>query len=313
MTPVFVDIEPDYYNIDTAKIEEKITDRTRAIIPVHLFGQSCNMTDVIEIATVYDLRIIEDSAETMFVTHNCPIDDDYPDIKRLQMVGSMGDIGCFSFYVAHLLVAGVGGIAITDNSDYSAKMRSLVNHGLRLEDLNLDEHNSPQPMIDRKFLFDSVGHSFRITEFEAAVALSQLDTHKEMIRLRRKNGKHYTASLGLINSLYDNPPYQPAQVMEGNEHAYMMYPIVLNQRMDGKKYKSELTKFLNEYGVETRDMLPLINQPAYSYLPKQDYPVSQWIVDHGFYVGCHQALTTEHVQHVLNLLSHFAGENFKNE
>lgn len=297
MTPVFVDVDPDYYGIDTTEIEDKITDRTRVIIPVHLFGQSCNMTEVMRIAQEYELKVIEDSCETMFVTHKMP--------EKHLPVGSIGDIGCFSFYVAHLLVAGVGGIAITDNSDYSAKMRSLVNHGLQIDNLNLDMNNSPQPMIGREFKFDSLGHSFRITEFEAAVALAQLDTHKSMINSRQKNGRHYTSSLKLINKSHDPNFYQSAQIMEGNEHAFMMYPIVLGQHLD-KKYKPFLTKFLNDAGIETRDMLPILNQPAYSYLSNRDYPVSQWLIENGFYVGCHQYLTTEHIQHVLNALSLFA-------
>jgi dTDP-4-amino-4,6-dideoxygalactose transaminase len=296
MTPVFVDIEPIYYGIDIDQIESKITDRTRAIIPVHLFGQPCNISAIIEIAEVYDLKVIVDSCETMFVAH------------KGRMVGSWGDIECFSMYSAHLLTAGVGGIATTSNSDYSAKMRSLVNHGLTLENLNLDEYMSPKPMVGRKFLFDAIGHSFRITEFEAAVALAQLEVHKEMIGRRNQHGRHYTASLQLHNSLFDQDVFQPVRIMEGNEHAFMMYPIVLKNSAMG--HKEKLTQFLNQHGIETRDMLPILNQPAYVYLPKQDFPVSWNIVLNGFYVGCHQYLTSDQVQFVLDRLYEYAIKEF---
>ncbi len=299
LTPVFVDVDPDYYNIDVTKIEEKITDRTRCIIPVHLFGQSSNMTEVMKIAKAYNLKVIEDSCEAMFVSH------------RAKMVGSMGDIGCFSMYSAHLLTAGVGGIAITKNNDYSAKMRSLVNHGLELANLNLDDDNSPHPMMNRQFMFDSTGHSFRLTEFEAAVALAQLEERTQMIKIRQRNGKHYTASLKLINKSYPSSIYRPAKVMKNNKHAYMMYPIVVNPPTGLDFKKVHLTNYLNKHGIETRHMLPLINQPSFSYIAQQDYPISKYLISNGFYVGCHQDLSVDDVKHVLVHLSIYANRNLK--
>lgn len=300
MQPIFVDIEPDSYGIDWRLIPEKITQRTRAIIPVHLFGQSCNMREIKPIAEIYNLKIIEDSCEAMFVTHY-----DEP-------VGSMGDIGCFSMYVAHLITAGVGGISITNNPDYAAKMRSLVNHGLSIENLNMDEHFQPRPMIGRRFLFDAVGHSFRITEFEAALGLAQLDTWKDMVNSRSFHGRHYTASLELINSNFSSDIYKAVRVLPGNEHAYMMYPIVLwpYRRKDRSivNFKNDLTMFLNSRGIETRDMLPILGQPIYSYLDPEDYPVSKWIEESGFYVGSHQFLDSDDIKYVLGSLDEFAEE-----
>lgn len=299
MTPVFVDIEPDSYGIDPDLIEQKITDRTRAIIPVHLFGQSCKMVEIMPIAQAYKLKIIEDSCEAMFVKHFG------------RPVGSMGDIGCFSMYVAHLITAGVGGISITNNPDYAAKMRSLVNHGLSFENLNLDRHFQPQPMLNREFLFDSMGHSFRITEFEAALGLAQLDTYEDMLEKRTRFGNHYTTKLRLLNANFDPhycQPYEVAEVLLGNAHARMMYPIVLkiNPLTSQMVDKRPLLKFLNSKGIETRDMLPILGQPAYSYLNSDDYPISNWIRTSGFYVGCHQFLSENDIQYVIDALSEFA-------
>lgn len=299
MMPVFVDIEPDSYGVDPDLIEAKITSRTRAIIPVHLFGQPCKMQEIMPIAEAHDLRIIEDSCEAMFVS------------QKGRPVGSMGDIGCFSMYVAHLVTAGVGGISITSNPDYASKMRSLVNHGLSAYNLNMDEHFQPRLMLGRKFLFDTTGHSYRLTEFEAAIGLAQLDTWEDMIRTRNRNGKHLTASLRLINSNYESPVYKVAERLPGNEHAYMMYPIVLNRDRSGAIVsKHKLTDFLNARGIETRDMLPILRQPAYSYLPPQDYPVSDWIEQSGFYVGSHQFLSVDDIKYILEALSEFASRNF---
>lgn len=277
MVPVFVDIEPDYYGINVDLIEEKITDKTRAIIAVHLFGQPCNMAGVMHHALRHDLRVIEDSCETMFVSF------------QNKRVGSIGDIGCFSMYNAHLISAGVGGISTTNNKNYAAKMRSLVNHGLSIENLNLDENMQPQPMIGRRFDFDSIGHSFRLTEFEAAVALAQLENYKVIKRTRSINASQITT---LLSKYIYKAPH--ARVEE--QHAWMMYPIVINKR-DGKNYKKEpVTDFLNTRGVETRDMLPLINQTSLNnYFAEKEYPISKWITESGFYVGCHQNLSAQDI------------------
>lgn len=305
MKPVFVDIEESRYGIDPGKIEAAITDRTRAIIPVHLFGQACDMGGVMEVAEAHDLRVIEDSCETMFVTHNG------------KPVGSIGDIGCFSMYVAHLLVTGVGGISITNHPDYAAKMRSLVNHGLEVDSLNMDDNFAPRPMTGRRFKFETIGHSYRITEFEAALGLAQLDTYEDMLRTRRRNAHHLTAGLKVVNEDCGDPFHLP-EVHHDNEHddkwrhAWMMMPLVLNERGGKLVDKQLLLTYLNEYDIETRDMLPILGQPAYSHLNPTDFPISNWVEQSGFYVGCHQGLTPSHMQYVVHVLSEWAhGEGRK--
>ena len=117
MNPVFVDVESSTYNIDPYLIEQKITSKTRAIVVVHLLGLPANMNPILEIAKKYNLEIIEDSAECMFAKYDG------------KSVGSIGTIGCFSTYVAHFLVTGVGGLATTNNPDIAVDLRSLMNHG----------------------------------------------------------------------------------------------------------------------------------------------------------------------------------------
>lgn len=291
MIPTFVDVDPLTYNIDTALIERAITDRTRAIIPVHLFGQPANMLRVNEIAQAHKLKVIEDSCEAMFVRHNGA------------MVGALGDIGCFSTYVAHLLVTGVGGISTTSNPDYAARMRSLVNHGLELSHLNPDENFAPRPTPGRRFKFSSVGHSYRITELEAALGLAQLDGVNTMLDDRRHNASHLTLGLRQINRKY-HAGLQLPEVSEGNECAWMMYPILLPIGQS----KEPLMAHLLAAGVECRDMLPLINQPAYKRrVFPSDYPISQWLIESGFYVGCHQNLTPDDIQYVIDSIAEFYG------
>lgn len=287
MFPVFVDIEPDTYGIDPGLIELEITNKTRAIIPVHPFGQPCNMQDVLAVAKNHGLKIIEDSCESMLVKY------------KKQPVGSIGDIGCFSTYVAHLLTTGVGGLATTNNPDYAAKMRSLVNHGLEIEYLNPDDNFSPRPMGNRRFMFDSVGHSYRITEMEAALGLAQIDNLPYMIMLRGRNARHLSAGLKIINENYGNPVLIP-EVQPEREHAWMMYPIVLRH-----ENKEAMMHFLNMHEIETRDMLPILGQKVYEYLDPSDFPVSKKIMESGFYVGCHQDLSADDIQYVCQTIEKY--------
>jgi perosamine synthetase len=276
MTPVLVDIDPLYYEMDETLIESAITDRTRAIIPVHLFGQACNMSAITAIAQEHNLVVIEDSCEAMFVSHEG---------KR---VGAWGDIGCFSTYVAHLLTSGVGGLATTSNPDYAMKMRSLVNHGR--DGIYFEAGANHAELVSKRFSFDSIGHSFRITELEAAIALAQLDGWEGMLAARNRNANY------LIEHL-DSEHLQLPTKRPNTEHAWMMFPLVVLDPID----KWDLLNYLEEHGIETREMLPLTNQPCYAW-NESDYPVAAWVNRFGLYLGCHQGLTTDDLNYIVECL-----------
>lgn len=287
MTPVPVDVDHMTYNMDFRRIEDAITNRTRAIIPVHLFGQPAHMTMINKIAMEYDLRVIEDSCESMLATHHG------------DLVGSMGHIGCFSTYMAHLLTTGVGGIAITRNPVYAERMRSLVNHGRDGIYIDIDTESSPE-VISRRFHFQSVGHSYRITEFEAAVGLAQLNDLREIVNTRRENAEYLSSRL---NYLEGESIHLPTTAM-GNTHSFMMYPIVLS---NGDKNK--FARYLEDNGIETREMMPLVNQPVYSDMwSEDDYPVAQWINKKGLYIGCHQDLDQDDLDHVVDVIGGYFGD-----
>ncbi len=291
MIPVPVDIEKNYYELDPALIEAKITSRTRAIIPVHLFGQAADMLPIKEIADRHGLKIIEDSCESMFASY------------RNQRVGSLGDIACFSMYVAHILVAGIGGVNTTNNPEYAVRLRSLVNHGRDSIYLNIDDDDNVSDedlrmIIARRFQFISVGHNFRVTEMEAALGLAQLEDWEPMIAARRSNAKLLTDKLKSLEAHFQLPSIRP-----GSEHSFMMYPIVLR-----KESKVELVNFLEQRGVETRDMLPMTNQPVYHRLLKwreDDYPVAKHVNQNGFYIGCHQDLTRVDLEYMAQLFEQY--------
>lgn len=290
MRPVFVDVEPLTYGMDPELVDDKISDRTRAMIPAHLYGQPCLITELVGKADLHDLAVIEDSCESMFVS--C----------QGARVGSIGDIGCFSTYNAHLITTGVGGIATTNDPGYAAKMRSLVNHGLDIEELYTDEHYSPRPAVGRSFRFTHAGHSYRITELEAAIGLAQLHRYREMLRTRRRNARHLTAIFRQINQSYGTN-FKIPRIAPGNEHSWMMFPIVCDELV---VKKAELLPYLNERHIETRDMMPIVSQPIYQdMIEPNDYPYALHLERNGFYLGCHQDLNDNHLEYVRQIVIEF--------
>jgi dTDP-4-amino-4,6-dideoxygalactose transaminase len=291
MRPVFVDVDAKTYNIDPAKIEEKITKRTRAIIPVHLLGLPAEMGPIRELAQTYKLAIIEDSAETMFAKY----------LGR--SVGTLGDVGCFSTYVAHFLVTGVGGLATTNDPELAVDMRSVMNHGRdsiyigSKDDHDVDEKTFHE-IIERRFRFINVGHSFRCTEMEAAIGIGQLSRKDDIVTRRREIAGRYTRELSDLGHLIQLPSCPPDRT-----HSYMLYGIVT--RGD---FKRKMVHYLEELNIETRDMLPLINQPIYRRLYgnlDDEYPVAKWINNNGFYIGCHSYMSDAEVDFVIQAIREF--------
>lgn len=288
LKPILVDVEPDYYGIDIEgvnRITYPVYNRSvpRAIIPVHTFGQPVDMSELENIQPFgyRRMKVIEDSCETMFVKHYG------------NPVGSWGDIACFSTYMAHIITTGVGGIATTNNPDYALKMRSLVNHGMSTKDLGEDG----ELRLSRDFAFDSIGHSFRLTELEAALGLAQLEEWEEIIGQRQDNA-HYLMD-GLVD--YQDRIQLPA-TRPSTEHAFMMFPLVCEQ----EGIRDNLRRHLHKNGIGTRLMLPLISQPCYKGLwDIDDYPVAREIDRNGFYIPVHQHLTQVNLDFMIEKIGEF--------
>lgn len=277
LRPVFVDVEPDTYNINPDLIEEKITPLTRAIIPVHLLGLPADMDPICDIAARHNLRIIEDSCETMFASY------------RGRKVGSIGDIGCFSTYIAHFIVAGIGGLATTNNPELAVIMKSLMNHGRDSIYISIDDDKgvSSEKLLEivaKRFSFVRVGYNFRATEMEAAIGLAQLEDKDRIIQARWENARYFINGLADLQK-HIQLPYIPPD----RDHMFMLFPIVVKEGS-----KRGVVNCLEQNMVETRDMFPLINQPVYEKLfgvLEDRYPVARWLNESGFYIGCHQYLS----------------------
>jgi dTDP-4-amino-4,6-dideoxygalactose transaminase len=296
MRPVFVDVDPNTFNIDPWLIEEKITSRTRAIMPVHLLGLPADMTRIMPIARQYGLQVLEDSCETVF--SKC-------DGKT---VGSFGDLGTFSTYVNHLIVGGVGGLVTTNDDKLAEISRSLLAHGRDSVYTQIDADNDlsgPKLLniIERRFRFERVGYSYRATELEAAIALSELEARDSNIKRRKQNAAH------LIECLKDLQDFiQLPTIPKGFDHVFMMFPLVVKAGV----IRDDLLLFMEERGIETRYLMPLLSQPVYQKLfPGEDdkKPVAQSLARNGALIGIHQDLTFVDVVYISDVIhEYFKGQ-----
>ncbi|MGI8899077.1 MAG: DegT/DnrJ/EryC1/StrS family aminotransferase [Pyrinomonadaceae bacterium] len=293
LKPVFVDVDPRYYTIDPAKIEERITPRTRAIMPVHIGGQPCDMEPILEIARSHNLRIVEDSCETMFVS------------DKGRPVGSFGDVGCFSTYAAHMITTGVGGLCTTNDPELIVILKSLMNHGRDSIYITIDDDKEAKGaelfrIANSRFSFIRLGQSFRATEMEAALGLAQLEEREESCARRQQIVARYNKGLASLTEHLQLPTPRP-----GSEHGYMFYPLSIN---NPRIQRAELIGYLENQGIETRYLLPLINQPIYRQLfgnLDKQYPVAARLNETAFYIGCHPSLTNDDVDYVTDCFWHF--------
>ncbi|HVJ47840.1 DegT/DnrJ/EryC1/StrS family aminotransferase [Desulfitobacterium sp.] len=296
LTPIFVDVDSVSYNIDPALIEEKITEKTAAIIPVHAFGQPCEMDKIISIAKKDNLKIIEDCAEAHFA------------IYKGRPVGSFSDISGSSTYVAHTITTGIGGIITTNDRELAEICRSLIAHGRACTCEKCIASNPDQVCklrmttdLDKRFMMVRMGYSYRIGELEGALGIAQLENRDYIIGTRRKNAAYLTERLQILQEYLQLPSF-PSYI----DHSFMMYPIVIKKNAPFSR--RDMTEYLESLNIESRPMLPLLNQPIYKEIfgdIEKDYPVAEWINNNGFYVGCHHGLEKEELDYIVDSLIKF--------
>lgn len=194
--PVFVDSHRRYWCMDPEKMEEKITKKTKAVIPVHLYGHPCDMDPIKEIAREHDLKIIEDAAEAHGAEY------------KKKKVGSLSDISCFSFYGNKIITTGEGGMCLTDNKKLTEKMRILRDHGMNPE---------------KKYWHDVVGFNYRMTNLQAAIGLAQLEKIDRFIEKKREIA-------ALYNSLLRDSDLVLPPEEKWAKNVYWMYSILVEGR-----------------------------------------------------------------------------------
>jgi len=232
--PVFVDIHPETYNMDPAQIEAAITERTKAIIPVHFGGLACDMEAILAIAKKYNLRVIEDAAHAHGAEY------------KGKKLGSIGDVGSFSFQSSKNLTSGEGGIVITDDDELYAMMHSLRNVG-RIEGGQWYDHYNP-------------GCNYRITQMQAALLSRQLERLEEQTRRRNENGLYLNELLKDIEGV--SPLVRSEEI---TLHCYHIYIFKYDSSKFGGLSKNEFAEMLAAEGVPSFRGYPhpLYKQPLF--------------------------------------------------
>lgn len=291
LKPIFVDVGMRDYNLNPWAMEHLLKGAGSAVtmvgvIPVHLFGQIADMGEIMRVARKFKLRVIEDSCESVGSQ------------QKGRLCGTFGDISCFSTYQCHILATGVGGLAMTDDSDLNERMRSYANHGR--DTAYLPGYRTPvlsQSLLARRFRFVREGYSCRPSEFEAALGVGQMERLSENLTKRRATAKKLIQELSVIADFI-------LPVPELNRtHSYMMFPIVIRE---GSALKKRAICFaLEKAGIQTRDMMPITNQPVFKGLDVSHNSVAEWINANGFYIPCHQGMTSGDVDRIRDVLLDF--------
>ncbi len=293
LQPVFVDVDPQYYTLDPAKIEDKISPRTRAIMPVHIAGLPCDLDPILDIARRHHLRLVEDSCEAMFSRY------------KGRPVGSFSDIACFSTYAAHLITTGVGGLCTTSERELLVLLKSLMNHGrdpiyTRIDDDQVAHDGDLFRIANSRFTFVRLGHSYRATEMEAALGIAQLEERESTWARRQQIAAYLTEGLSTWQDFLQLPRRRP-----DSDHAFMMYPLTI---VNPKISRADLIAYLEERNIETRYLLPLINQPIYRKLfgnLDAQYPVAARLNENAFYVGCHPDMSDDDVAYIIECFQNY--------
>lgn len=297
--PIFVDIDRKTLNIDPSKIEQAITKKTKAIMPVHLIGKPADMDVINSIAKRHDLFVIEDAAEA------------YGAIYKGRNVGTLADMAAFSLYVAHMVTTVEGGVVVTDKKEFAEILRSLRSHGrackcerciLNISSGYCKKRFQYGKKNDIRFMFERIGYSSKMNELEAAIGLGHLDGYANVLRKRRQNLKY------LMSEFKRFYPYLVTIEEEPHErigpHAF---PVIAQE---GSGFtREELVDYLERNCIETRTLFSSMPTqcPGFKFLGYKlgDFPNAEYIGDNGFHIGIHQDLEKRHLDHFLNCTESF--------
>ncbi len=276
--PIFTDIKPDTYNIDPELIEDAITEKTRAIMPVHIFGMPADMKHIMEIAESHDLQVIEDACQA----HGAEVDG--------KKVGSIGHVSSFSFYATKNMMTGEGGMITTDNEELYDEILMVKNHGRGKQG---------------GYSHFRIGYNSRMMDIVSAIGIEQIKRLPEAVKKRRKNAQEFDDFFTEFDSL------KPQVEDEGLTSSYHLYaPRLYSEKMN----RDEIVKALRDEGVGSRAVyaLPCHKQDTYlniqqwrwaKFVDYPDYsavnlPISEEVGLRHFDIPVHPSLTSEDMEHI---------------
>lgn len=259
--PVFADVEPDTYNLSVTEVEKRITSRTRAILPVHLFGHPLDLDPLLELASVHHLPVIEDASQAAGAKY------------KGRKVASLGHVGCFSLYANKIVTSGEGGMIVTGDEVLAQRMAAIRNFG--------------QPP-GQHFLHPLLGSNYKMTDLHAAIGLVQLSKIESYIERRRQNVAELNATLAGLNGLIERlPSERPYARAVPFAYHIVFRSVALRERAEAA---------LHAAGIETRPFFSLINdQPPYRALglESSETPVAADIFARGLYISNSPNLTAD--------------------
>jgi len=275
-TPVFAEVNSSNFQIDITACEGLITKRTKAIMPVHLYGMAANMEAVIKFAITHNLKVIEDAAQAIGVTY------------ASKPAGTFGDVGCFSFFADKTITTGEGGYVVTRHKEIYERLLLLRNQG-RLQ--------------SGYFIHPSIGYNFRITDLQAAIGLTQLDKLSEIIRRKLEIMEFYKTNLAAVKEIRFLP-------LESRSTYVPFRTVLLCERA------SELINYLLAHEIQTRTFFyPLHKQPCFAFLSKQSgqsstfdnafFPNACYGYEHGLCLPVFPTLSREQVDYVCDTIKEF--------
>lgn len=281
-TPVFVDVTPDTFNINLDQITEKITDKTKAIIPVHLFGRCVDFDRLKQIIPDH-VAIIEDGA--------CAAGADW----KGEPAGSLGDAGVFSFHPRKSITTGEGGMVTTNNEKLGELMNCLRNHGASISEEQ--RHNGPEPYLLPDF--NLLGFNYRMTDLQGSVGLTQLTKLDSFINERRKAANYYRSELADVDWLI------LPQEEKGCTHAYQAFVTIVDPET-APMPRNEIMKILQANGIATRPGTHAVHMLGY-YADKygikpEDYPAAQFCNDHSMAIPLHNQMSDEDYDYIVQII-----------
>jgi perosamine synthetase len=271
-TPIFVDSEPDTWNLDPTKLDELVTERTKGIVAVHLYGHPADMDPILQLAERRGLFVIEDAAEAHGARY------------RGRIVGSIGTSAIFSFYGNKIVTTGEGGMVVTNDSERAARIGILKGQG-----------QDPE----RRYWFPVVGYNYRLTNVAAAIGLAQMEKIDWHVERRRENAAWYREELTDVDWLTFSPELSWAR------NAYWMSCVLVSP--GAPVDRDELMERLAERGIETRPFFyPLHTLPPYAEGARGPFPIAEDLAAHGLNLPSSALLSREDVAYVAREISRVA-------
>lgn len=258
--PIFVDSHSDHWCLDPEKVEKAITPRTKAIIPVHLFGHPCDMDAIMDIAKRRGLYVIEDAAEAPGAEY------------KGKRVGTFGEVSCFSFFGNKIISTGEGGMCLTNDKKLAEKITLLKDQGM-------------DP--DKHYWHYAIGFNYRMTNLQAAVGAAQIEKLDNFIRIRRKIAGVYHSLLKDIKGVV-LPPEMPWA-----KHVYWVYPVLIEDKFG--LGKDELIEKMSQLGIETKPFFyALHSMPPYN--DGKTFPVAEELSRKGICLPCSAKLSEQDIE-----------------